>query len=135
MKLLEPRRIRHIESYMRHFDYVGEHNGFAFDCDKDGNLLSTVTDGARANFAACLDGTHKVIDRGVQDYSRDYVQEAVKQCECDGKAYQSRSCGVFICDRCGSHEGLARCFCGWSASGGNGYNELLEMGERIEDDY
>lgn len=49
--------------------------------------------------------------------------------------YFSRSCGVDICSACGDHKGLARCFCGWSASGGNGYRELVEMGEQIEDDY
>lgn len=47
----------------------------------------------------------------------------------------SRTCGVRICYDCGDHKGLARCFCGWSASGGNGYAELVEMGEQIEEDY
>ncbi len=44
----------------------------------------------------------------------------------------SRGCGVRICYDCRHHEGLARCFCGWSASGGDGYQELVNMGERIE---
>tara|TARA_R110000737_G_scaffold294922_2_gene301570 strand:+ start:240 stop:368 length:129 start_codon:yes stop_codon:yes gene_type:complete len=35
---------------------------------------------------------------------------------------------------CDFHDGLARCFCGWSRSGGNGYQEMLEMGETIEPD-
>jgi len=29
---------------------------------------------------------------------------------------------------------LARCYCGWAESGGDGYEELLEMGEYINDD-
>ena len=45
----------------------------------------------------------------------------------------SRECGVSICWECGHHEGLARCFCGWSASGGDGCQELIDMGERIEE--
>lgn len=49
--------------------------------------------------------------------------------------FASRSCGANICVVCGDHQGLARCFCGWSASGGDGYRELVEMGEQIEDDY
>jgi len=35
---------------------------------------------------------------------------------------------------CDFHDGLARWFCGWSRSGGNGYQEMLEMGETIEPD-
>ena len=47
-----------------------------------------------------------------------------------------------MCDLCEAHahvdkEGnvyqtLARCYCGWAASGGNGYQELLDEGENIE---
>lgn len=44
----------------------------------------------------------------------------------------SPTCGVPVCDQCGDHLGLVRCFCGWAASGGNGYAELIEMGETIE---
>jgi hypothetical protein len=47
----------------------------------------------------------------------------------------SRYCGAKVCADCGEHKGLARCYCGWSASGGDGYRELVEMGERIEEDY
>jgi hypothetical protein len=46
----------------------------------------------------------------------------------------SRGCGADVCYDCGDHKGLARCFCGWAASGGNGYQELVDMGEQIEDD-
>lgn len=45
----------------------------------------------------------------------------------------SRYCGAQVCDHCGDHKGLARCYCGWSKTRpGDGYNELLEMGETIE---
>lgn len=44
-------------------------------------------------------------------------------------------CGARVCVTCGDHEGLARCYCGWAASGGDGYRELLEWGETIEPDY
>jgi len=47
--------------------------------------------------------------------------------------YQFRDyCGVKVCDGRDVHEGLIRCYCGWSTTGGNGYRELLEMGEIIE---
>ena len=45
----------------------------------------------------------------------------------------SRYCGVDVCVFCDHHKGLARCYCGWAASGGNGYMELIEMGEIIDE--
>ena len=71
----------------------------------------------------------------------------------------SESCGAWICSRrhsvlprfsvvdtCGAHatyQGkdrepgplLARCYCGWAADGGDGRQQLVEMGENVEDDY
>lgn len=47
----------------------------------------------------------------------------------------SRGCGTEVCITCGEHRGLAWCFCGWSESGGDGYRELVESGEWIEEDY
>ena len=49
--------------------------------------------------------------------------------------YLSRTCGVDVCGECRHHKGLARCYCGWSDNGGDGYAQLVEMGETIEDDY
>ena len=43
-----------------------------------------------------------------------------------------KECGANVCMDCNDHEGLARCYCGWALSGGNGYTELLDMGEQIE---
>ena len=64
------------------------------------------------------------------------VQPAAKpkpKCECGGEFEFSRSCGADICVKCGSHKGLARCFCGWSkTSPGRGRQELEEMGETID---
>jgi hypothetical protein len=47
-----------------------------------------------------------------------------------------RHCGAKVCTTCGEHKGLVRCYCGWSASGGDGARELEEMGETLyEEDY
>ena len=46
-----------------------------------------------------------------------------------------RSCGADVCRRCEWHKGLARCFCGWAASGGDGRDELRELGENIDEEY
>jgi hypothetical protein len=57
------------------------------------------------------------------------------RCECGGEFVPSRYCGVRVCDECGRHKGLARCYCGWSETDpGQGRQELEEMGETIEPD-
>jgi hypothetical protein len=59
----------------------------------------------------------------------------MSKCEnCNGNMIRSKSCGVMVCVDCSLHEGLIRCYCGWAASGNNGYGELIEMGETIEED-
>ena len=56
-----------------------------------------------------------------------------KKCDkCGGMSFLSRYCGAWVCGQCGNHLGLARCYCGWSASGGDGRAELIDMGETIE---
>lgn len=45
-----------------------------------------------------------------------------------------RYCGAKVCADCGEHKGLDRCYCGWSRYGGNGRQELIEMGETIEEE-
>ena len=48
-----------------------------------------------------------------------------------------RYCGAKVCSKCGDHDGLERCYCGWSKTRPDqGYQELVEMGETIEpEDY
>ena len=45
--------------------------------------------------------------------------------------WMERYCGAWV-NGAGDHLGMARCYCGWSASGGDGRRELREMGETIE---
>lgn len=55
---------------------------------------------------------------------------------CGDEMMMSPYCGAYVCENCGNHDGMARCFCGWSLSGGDGYAELEGMGEIIEpEDY
>jgi hypothetical protein len=44
-------------------------------------------------------------------------------------------CGAEVCLECDDHRRLFRCFCGWSRSGRDGRQELIEMGETIEDSH
>ena len=61
------------------------------------------------------------------------IFEACDDASCLGH-YEYTDCGAKVCDECGDHQGLARCFCGWARDGGDGYQQLLEMGETIEPD-
>jgi hypothetical protein len=59
-----------------------------------------------------------------------------KKCEKCGRELDrydwSKYCGALVCPGCDHHQGLARCYCGWSVSGRNGRTELIELGETID---
>lgn len=52
--------------------------------------------------------------------------------KCQGESPWSDHCGAYVCWSCDHHDGLTRCYCGWSESGGDGRAELEEMGETID---
>ncbi|NYE57201.1 hypothetical protein [Carboxydothermus ferrireducens] len=56
-----------------------------------------------------------------------------KKKECDHVYERNPYCGAWVCVKCDDHKGLERYFCGWSRTSSNGYRELLEMGETIEE--
>jgi hypothetical protein len=55
-----------------------------------------------------------------------------QRCACGGSFRFEQYCGAWCCQECNNHRNLARCYCGWAMSGGDGREELLEMGERLE---
>ncbi len=64
------------------------------------------------------------------------MPKPTEKCSCGGEYALDRNCGAWVCVDCSAHKGLARCFCGWAESGGDGRQELVEMGETIEpEDY
>jgi ribosomal protein L37AE/L43A len=107
--------------------------GFMFICDKDGNAEE------HASLTACRSGMvdGKPIGPGrVRAYPYRNVIPAIAKCDnCGNGALMSHHCGAWVCDECGNHIGLARCYCGWSASGNDGLQELQEMGETVDDVY
>lgn len=132
MQVISPRHVEHIEEYALNFDSLDIPGaGFSFRCDAAG--VPVQTENNRDNLARCLAG-EGVGPAYVRDLSRDYVADEVRRCGCGGEATLSRYCGAFICHHCGEHDGLARCFCGWSASGRDGRRELIEYGENLDDD-
>lgn len=55
------------------------------------------------------------------------------KCKCGGTFHFSEYCGVPVCSKCRKHKGfITRCYCGYSASGGDGRRILEEMGETID---
>lgn len=55
------------------------------------------------------------------------------KCICGSEDWtRSRYCGVQVCDNCGHHAGLVLCYCGWSLDGGDGRDQLEELGENID---
>ena len=59
--------------------------------------------------------------------------------QCKHEHMFSRHCAADVCFHCNDHlsiggDHIDRCYCGWSRYGDDGYAELLEMGETIEED-
>lgn len=146
-------RERRVETGIQH-DLVFELDGhpgscYAFACTPTGVVIDTeLCRESRRNLAACRTGRIALGDGTVIRLKPAYVRSlpwrevipAVARCDAcaargvNGEAHLSRHCGAWVCGNCGHHLGLARCYCGWSASGGDGYRELAEMGETIEAD-
>lgn len=92
-----------VSSYFRSFQWREEQpgSGFAFACDKMGNIEDSVFPEAKENFAKCLDGTYDVIDEGVKVF-----QERNRLCDCGSlekrtPIYDARGLFViYVCSKC-----------------------------------
>jgi hypothetical protein len=67
--------------------------------------------------------------------SKDNLKQTCRNCQKKSMQW-SDYCGTYVCNDCDHHQSsqatsLARCYCGWAIDGGNGYNQLIEMGENI----
>jgi hypothetical protein len=62
------------------------------------------------------------------------VAELCEKENCTGHYNFEKSCGAFVCCECNDHKGMARCYCNWAADGGNGRDQLVEMGETIDEE-
>lgn len=70
-----------------------------------------------------------------EDERKAQEQKRAGKCSCGSDYEFNRYCGAYVCCGCGSHKGMDRCYCGFSRHGGDGYRQLLEDGEQIEEDY
>ena len=80
--------------------------------------------------------------RKIEDEAMEYADETRRDEiiagadleKCQHEYHLVRYCGADVCDHCGEHKGMDRCFCGWSRYGGDGRAELEEMGEQIDEE-
>lgn len=56
-------------------------------------------------------------------------------CECGGRYYFSKYCGAYVCEKCSSHKGLGRCFCGWRKGQKSEAGDTPETPEGEDSDY
>ena len=57
----------------------------------------------------------------------------MEKCKCGGEFHFNDYCGTHVCTKCRQHKDfITRCYCGWSADGGDGRRQLEEMGETID---
>ncbi len=123
------------------FNWPGHKDwGYAFACDEQGNVdEARLNPAAAENLKRCRSGTvdgKPIGPAHIRPGRHQHVEPAVARCDaCGGEATTHPSCGAWVCHGCDNHLGLARCFCGWAASGGNGRAELEEYDEVMEGDY
>lgn len=55
------------------------------------------------------------------------ISNRVLTCECGGEYYFNTYCGAYVCEKCKDHQGLGRCFCGWS-KGGSLHDDVFPHG-------
>lgn len=86
-------------TYSLEFCFTSDPNsGFAFDCDKDGNVFKE-----NPNYLACLTGKVNgldVIREGVKCYKFRYTKPAVGKCSC-GRKVELDSGWENKCEKCG----------------------------------
>lgn len=84
----------------------------------------------------CANGDYNTWEENevFQDHEGDEFSDPVPSCANGEHEYLFDGyCGAYVCVNCDDHMSLARCYCGWSASGGDGRAELEDMGEVIDD--
>lgn len=84
MHIIKAAEWKHVERYGLEYAWNDDPlAGFAFDCDVQGNiLLDQLQPEAAENLRKCQDGTYAVTCKGIQDYSYNFLDEAVGQCLC-----------------------------------------------------
>lgn len=120
-----------------HFDSK-EHpgSGYVFDCDEDGRVIFNpeYEETQRQSYLTATTSGKYEEPRFERHERRIALPEVCGGCGKES-AHFNRYCGAMVCTNCDHHNGLARCYCGWSLSGGDGRQELIELGENVDDDY
>jgi len=83
MRIISPRTT--IDNKQYHLSFAWKNGGscgFAFSCDKDGNLLQDKNETALSNYNKCISGEFDVVFEGIQTYEWTYVRPAIGECFC-----------------------------------------------------
>jgi len=83
MRIISPRTTIDNKQYYLSFAWKDSSScGFAFSCDKDGNLLQDKNETALSNYNKCISGEFDVVFEGIKTYEWTYVQPAIGECFC-----------------------------------------------------
>ena len=75
--------------------------GFAFPCDKDGNVdMSQLSPAALENYLACVSGKENVTCQGVKKMVRTWIEPAILECDCG--AHVELAMFTNTCSNCGT---------------------------------
>lgn len=102
---------------------IANGHGILFVAD---DMIKAVLEGYQR---ACPEGTKFSLD----ERAWSNVVREEEQCT-HAIRHLDNSCGAKVCVVCSDHEGLDRCFCGWARDGGDGKQQLIELGETIEEE-
>lgn len=83
--------------------FKDEDGGFAFPCDKDGNLFP-MTEAARKNYVWCMANPERFryCWNKKHHYQYTYTQEAIGKCECGAVVtLRNQYLGACECENCG----------------------------------
>lgn len=101
IEIIRERKYCERHDYYRFFRWrcSSFHDGYSFDCDRDGNVLPFRNDTARKSYQACISGVYDVIDEGVHVINRSGWEPAAGRCQCGAEVELASYTNT--CERCG----------------------------------
>ena len=109
-KIIRPRERKTDVSYNRFFQRIGDYegNGYAFHCDKDGNLVNA-SEVAMQNFENCLADPEHYEDCGVVENKHTYMENALAECSKCSTTFElfDQYLGACECPTCGQWYNLS----------------------------
>lgn len=99
LRIIKRREHETITTHYREFEHNSLGAGYHFQCDKDGNVLPGMNSTARENLRKCLNGEHRVIDRGIIEHQSSCHHPAIGECPCGDEVILSNFTNSCDCGR------------------------------------